>query len=438
MKIKKYYHDQYLAMQPRWQRARAAAAGEDEVHNGGELWLPKLAEEKDEEYKKRVAMTPFYNATWRTIISLRGLMFRKDPTVSDFDKYEGQLNDVTGLGFGYSGLCKFAALECLIVGRVGLLVDYSDRPVIVTYVAENIIDWANDKSMVRLFEGKTKDGKEKHRVLELDESGLYIQRLVEVADGKETEIEQIIPMIAGKRFDYLPFVLMGVDSLEYDVEIPPLIDLINVNMHHYIMSSAYERGCFLSGLPSMFIYGNRDETRNIYIGSSVANSFPDPETKAEILEVRGNFGALKENLYNKEMQMASLGARMLEPQKAGVEAEGAIERRMSGDESVLADMAGTLSEGLTKALYIYLAWFGKDDPDFSLEINREFLPARMTAQEISAMFLSWQGGAISHETLFYNLKRAGYVPEAINFEDEQSRIGDNPPGMTAANATNPV
>lgn len=433
MKIKKFYHDNYLAMFPRWQRARAAAAGEDEVHAGGELWLPRLAEEKDEEFKKRIAMTPFYNATWRTIISLRGLMFRKDPIISDAEKYEDELNDTTGRGYRYTDLCKFAALECLIVGRVGLLVDYSDRPVIVSYVAENIIDWADDKSMVRLLEGKTKDGKEKHRVLMLDESGLYIQKIVEVVDGKETEIEEIIPMLAGKRFDYIPFIMMGVDSMEYDVEIPPLIDLVNVNMHHYIMSSAYERGCFFSGLPSLFIFGNRDDTRNIYIGSSVANSFPDPETRAEILEVKGNFGALKENLISKEMQMASLGARMLEPRKAGVESEGALERRMSGDESVLADMASTLSLGLTKAFYIYLAWYGKDDPEFSLEVNREFLPSKLSAQEISAMFLSWQGGAISHETLFYNYKRAGYIPESSNFEDEQNKISDSPPGLTNAN-----
>ena len=162
---------------------------------------------------------------------------------------------------------------------------------------------------------------------------------------------------------------------------------------------------FLLRASELVYFGNRDDTRNIYIGSSVANSFPDPETRAEILEVKGNFGALKENLISKEMQMASLGARMLEPRKAGVESEGALERRMSGDESVLADMASTLSLGLTKAFYIYLAWYGKDDPEFSLEVNREFLPSKLSAQEISAMFLSWQGGAISHETLFYNYKR---------------------------------
>lgn len=408
-------HTDYIRMRDRWERCRAAAAGEDEVHQGGAKWLPSLALETPEEYTKRVAMTPFVNATWRTIIGLRGLMFRKDPVLSDYDD---ELTDLDGLT--HIELAKTIALEALIVGRVGVINDFSDKPIIKIYVAESIIDWENDKSMVRLLESKI-NGVETHRVLALDDSGLYIQQIYEIKNGKEKLIEEIIPTLNGKRFDYIPFTVIGVDSLDYDVEIPPLIDLVNVNMHHYVMSSAYERGCFFSGLPSLFIYGNRDNDKVIYIGSSMANSFPSPDTRAEILEVKGNFEALKRNLESKEMQMAALGAKMLEPQKAGVEAEGTLERRMSGEESILADMASTISKGLAKVFYIHLAWMGIDDPDFSYEINREFLPSRLTSQEISALFMAWQGGAISYETLFYNYKRAGLIQEHIQSEEEQDK-----------------
>jgi len=407
----KFYNDDYISMQKRWERCRAAAAGEDEVHAGGEKWLPMLSLETQEDYKKRLHMTPFYNASWRTMIGLRGLMFRKDPIKSD--NFE--------LDFDHVELSKFCALESLTVGRVGLLVDFSNKPVIVPYVAESILDWKQG-GMVRLLDGVLENQKEIHRILKL-ENGVYIQRIYEVsiATGKEELIEEIIPKIKGGSLDYIPFVIIGVDSLDWEAEIPPLIDLVNINMHHYVMSSAYERGCFLSGLPSMFIYGNRDTTKVIYIGSSVANSFPDPDTRAEILEVKGNFGALKENLEKKEMQMASLGAKMLEPQKAGVEAEGTLERRMSGEESILADMASTLSNGLTLAIKYYLKWITDNVDDFSLEINREFLPTKLTAQELTSIMLAWQGGAISKETLFYNYKKAGIIEENVTFEDEQSR-----------------
>ena len=409
-------HQDYNRMSLRWDRCRAAAAGEDEIHEGGEKWLPKLSLETDDDYKKRLYMTPYFNATWRTIIALRGLMFRKDPVVSDYDD---KLASVDGVS--HDEISKRVALECLTVGRCGVLNDHDGiMPTIRIYVAESILNWEQDK-LARLFESKNDKGVETHRVLKLDDSGLYMQELYEIKNGKETLIDTIMPMIGGKRFDYIPFTIIGVDSLDWDVEIPPLIDLVNVNMHHYVMSSAYERGCFLSGLPSLFIYGNRDNDKVIYIGSSMANSFPDPQTKAEILEVRGNFGALKENLLSKEMQMAALGAKILEPQKAGVESEGALARRMSGEESVLADMAGTISNGMTKVFYIYLSWLGINDESFTYEINREFLPSRLTSQEISSLFMAWQGGAISYETLFYNYKRASLIPENVDFEEEQDR-----------------
>lgn len=424
----KFYHDDYIRMSKRWERCRAAAAGEDEVHDGGEKWLPKLAMESDDDYIKRLAMTPFYNATWRTMIGLRGLMFRKDPVIAE---------DIEFTEFDHVELAKFCALESLIVGRVGLLVDYSDRPIIASYVAESILDWDSGQ-YVRLLEQKLDKGKERHRVLKLDDAGKYIQEVYEVslATGKEDLIEQIYPMINGAKLDFIPFVIIGVDSLDWNAEIPPMIDLVNINMHHYVMSSAYERGCFLSGLPSMFIYGNRDDKKTIYIGSSVANSFPDPETRAEILEVKGNFGALKENLETKELQMASLGAKMLEPQKAGIEAEGTLERRMSGEESILADMASTLSNGLTAAYGYYLQWSGIDTDEFNYEINREFLPTKLSAQEITAIMLAWQGGGISRETMFYNYKRAGIVEENTSFEDEQGRLDTQNPFGNDANRTN--
>ena len=49
------------------------------------------------------------------------------------------------------------------------------------------------------------------------------------------------------------------------------------------------------------------------------------------------------------------------------------------------------------------------------------MPSRLTSQEISSLFMAWQGGAISYETLFYNYKRASLIPENVDFEEEQDR-----------------
>ena len=125
-------HQDYNRMSLRWDRCRAAAAGEDEIHEGGEKWLPKLSLETDDDYKKRLYMTPYFNATWRTIIALRGLMFRKDPVVSDHDDKMASID-----GVSHDEIAKRIALECLTVGRCAVLNDHDGlMPTVKIYVAE--------------------------------------------------------------------------------------------------------------------------------------------------------------------------------------------------------------------------------------------------------------------------------------------------------------
>lgn len=114
----------------------------------------------------------------------------------------------------------------------------------------------------------------------------------------------------------------------------------------------------------------------------------------------------------------------------GVEAAETVARRQSGEESVLASMAATASQGLTKALQWMAMWIGDTSP-VSYSLNRDFLPQSMTAQELTALVAAWQSGAISQETLFNNLKAGEIVADSDTFEEEQARIANAYPGYTA-------
>jgi hypothetical protein len=72
-------HPQYDDMLSRWQKCRDASIGEHAVHAAGVTYLPLLHQETQSNYKLRLCMTPFFNATWRTIAGLRGMVFRKPP-----------------------------------------------------------------------------------------------------------------------------------------------------------------------------------------------------------------------------------------------------------------------------------------------------------------------------------------------------------------------
>ena len=101
----------------------------------------------------------------------------------------------------------------------------------------------------------------------------------------------------------------------------------------------------------------------------------------------------------------------------------------SGENSVLSGIAQNISTGITEALKIFSLWAGGDD-NITLELNREFLDMRLTAQELTALVSAWQSGAISQDTLFYNFKNGELYEDDLTLEDEQSRIDNSSVSMS--------
>lgn len=456
-----FLHPQYEKMQQRWKDARDAADGEYEVHAAREAHLPRLNQEDDHDYGVRIKMTPWFGATWRTIIALRGMIFRRPPDIEVPDSVELLLTDIDNAGTSFTSFAQKVALDDLIVGRVGVLVDYTPvaegatvadaqnvgaRPYLCMYATENILNWEytstggkRQLSLVRLREDpagypevELKDGEELHKVLVLEEKQ-YVQYLYQVntASGKETLVDgwPRYPKRNTQHIPFIPFQPIGVDSLECKPEIPPLMDLITMNYHHYRQCSSYERGCFLTGLATMFIFGDESATP-VYVGGAKANVYPNPNTRAEYLEVKNSFDALLKNIEKKEFQMGVLGARMLEPRNAGVESGEAWKRKQAGDESVLVDMSTTLSEGMTNPLRWMAWWLGQeDDEETKVEFNKEFMPPNVDSAVLTSWMTMYIQGGMSWKTLFYNLDRAGMYPPGTKEEDEKGMIEEGTPGM---------
>jgi hypothetical protein len=452
-------HPQYQAMSSRWELCRAEFEGEHCMHEKGITFLPKLHDEEDDAYAARVKMTPFFNAYFRTISGLRGMMFRKPVVIEAPTTILEMLKDVDLAGTSLDDLAYKVAGEALSVGRVGLLVDYPEanpdatmadaqrlnlRPMIKMYKAEDIYNWRvgrvnNATVLIRVqltedfesvdaeneFKAKTE---KRYRVLDLVD-GVYRQRIFKKADndaGQEQVGSDIFPKMNNKTMGFIPLVVIGADCLGIEVEAPPLIDLATTALHHYKQATSYERGCFFSGLPTMFVSGvNRDDTE-IAIGGAIANILPRPDSKAYYVEVAGEFAALRTNLEDKKREMAVLGARMLEQQKANVESADTIARRQSGEESLLAATAQTISQGLTTALGWFSEWASATG-DATVALNHDFVPAGMTSADLVALVGAWQSGAISQETLFNNLKAGEIIADDVTYEEEQEKIASATP-----------
>ena len=451
-------HPSYLEYEPLWEKCEDAAEGEADIHEAGVKYLPKLSGELPEDYEKRKNRTGFFNATWRTIAALRGMLLRKPPTVETPAAIAPYLEDVDMAGTSLYSFVQDVIEDCLITGRIGVLVDHPPmpeagmtvaqaealgmRPKLCQYDAEEIINWrearinnAMQLSLVVLCEKAPinsdefgHDSEKRYRVLDLID-GQYRQRVFKINEqGNDQLLEEFYPTANGKSIDFIPFVFIGADESGADCEVPPLMDLVDMNLKHYAVSADYEHACHFSGLPTLFISGHNphDTDPKIYIGGPSANCLPDPQAKAYFVETSGDFPALRTNLEDKKAQMAVLGARMLEGQHNGVESAETVTRRTSGEQSLLSAMAQTISGGIERCLEIMAMWSNAPGP-VRFELNRDFTPAGMTFQELSARVAAWQSGAISHQELYAQLVKGEVIAQEVTFEEMQAQIGDTAP-----------
>jgi hypothetical protein len=138
----------------------------------------------------------------------------------------------------------------------------------------------------------------------------------------------------------------------------------------------------------------------------------------------------------KEKQMAALGARMLAPEKAGVEAANTLSMRHNGEDSVLAGIAKLVATGLTEVLTFMAEWAGIAGT-VEYKLNTDYLPKGMSAQDLTALMSAWQQGGISYQTLFSNLQRSEIIAADATPEDEQAAINTEGPTLAMISAANP-
>jgi len=464
-------HPNYINMAPKWERCRDTVAGQDAVHAAGEKYLPRLKDQDDTDYKAYVTRAQFYNAVWRTIAALSGMVFRKKPIINVADSIKPYLQDVTLSGIPFHILAQRSTLEVLTTGRLGILVDYPQtsvaemtladaqklnvRPTMQVYPAESIINWktahignATVLTMVVLTEDTSLEGNEfehktetHYRVLDLvpratltgalsgEISNAYRVRVFRINDKKEDEQigEDLFPLMNGKPLGFIPFYFMGVDDTTTEIDEPPLIDLVDVNLAHYRLDADHKHGLHFGGLPTPVIsgYTKQNESEKLYVGSSAAWVFPDPQAKATYLEYTGQgLEPIAKEKDRLEQQMAILGARLLSSEKKATETAQTAQIHRAGESSILSAIAQTISIVLTKALQTFSKWAGVEEKDTGITLNQEFMPPEVTPQELASWLQGWQMGApgFSDQGLFDLLQKREMVASDITLEDEQERI----------------
>src|SRR5689334_16495867 len=113
-------HPDYNHYLPKWKRAEDVIEGQDAVHKAGVAYLPRLKDQSDEDYQAYVKRAGFYNATWRTIAGLVGMVFRKPPTQDLPVSFKSYTDDIDMRGTTLDQFAKCVVEDVIGMGRIGI------------------------------------------------------------------------------------------------------------------------------------------------------------------------------------------------------------------------------------------------------------------------------------------------------------------------------
>jgi hypothetical protein len=481
-------HPSYDEFLPAWSILRDVVTGESAVKAAGEKYIPRLELQSDTEYDAYVNRGFFYNATARSVDGYLGIIFRKLPAyqIGPKGKAFGSVlseieNDVDLAGTSLPSYAKKVVEEVLVVGRCGSLVDWNtvidQRAYLCLYHAEDILNWQTIRvggvyggelrySLISLREKQERPNPadpfvpievEVIRVLRLVPFGDSFAYQVEIweqvpskTNKKKVEWEitdSFTPLRRGKPLDRIPFVFHGPSNSAPEPEKSPIQDIVNVNLDHFRLSTDYRHGMHFTALPTAWVSGF-DKNTELRIGAAAAWVTDQVGAAAGFLEFKGQGLLTFERALDRcERLLGVLGSRLLESQKRVSESAEALSIRQSGEFSIIQDIAASVSDSMDELLNWVYWWHSTeaspDDvtPEHAIfKLNSDFEANLLSASELLAMVYAWQSGAISRDTLHYNLRQGEVLPPGRTEEQEAALILANPappppvaiPKLTAA------
>lgn len=438
-------------MSESWCRIRAACEGQEAVKLLGDKILPRpnpadtsvANQARYEGYLKRAV---FYNVSGRTLGGLVGYVFAKEPVVTLPATLKSVEENVDGSGVTLNQQAKAALRQVLSLGRAGLLVDYPTTekstsrqdlldkniaPTIVLFEAEQITNWRTSVIGAQVFldllvlketvgvPGKDEFeyiGETQYRVLTRTSEGVD-GRIFRKEQGKDTYEEDKSKAYQpldkkGQRLKVIPFTFLGSHNNDPAVDMPPLLDLVNLNLAHFCNSADHEESCFMVGQPTPWLSGLTEQWVTTVLGGTVHLGsraiLPLPEGgSAGLLQADPNtmpFEAMK----HKELQMMALGAKLVEQKEVQQTATEASMNHAS-EVSTLTSCAQNVFLGYKRALEFAGQFVDAETAKITYELSEPLAIQIITPEQASAIMALWMGGAIDFEETRQLLRKSGWA-----------------------------
>ena len=426
------------------------------VNSTDEEYLPKLNGQDKKQYNSYKKRAVFFGAMSRTVTALVGAIDRKPPEVMGADSLKEFMKDVTGTGISLDEFLKDVEEEVMISGRVVVCVDRKNssdnRPYLVWYKSEDCINWFSEQytdfdqrltGMIFRESYYDVDKDNKYKQVQKDQYREFTMKDGNVtvniwrdksedltsefgnAEKPEYEIAETYTLTnRGKSLGFIPCVPVVADGSPFEVPQPPLLDLVDVNLAHYRNSADYEHGMHWTALPTPVLTGLNGKDSKISIGSGSAIILPDPQSSAMFLEFSGQgLSTIKTAMDHKEMMMSALGARMLASRMDQSTSAEVARINYSGETASLSNVARSMSRGMTRLLKMVAMWENnKGHEGIEVHLNEDYVDTKLAGADLSALMAAYQGGAISLDSLIWNMASGELLPLGRTVEDEIALI----------------
>ncbi len=438
---------------PRYEMIEDCLEGEYAVKEKKTTYLPKpnptdTSAANQSRYDDYIKRAIFYNVTARTSDALVGQIFLRPPEV-ELPELLGPIEkNANGEGLDIIQLTKEACSYVLPYGRGGMLADYPTtegmvsrgdimegrvRPTIRFYKPKDIINWetriiGNETVLTmvvlkEVFERRDMDSfkvskYEQFRALELlDDGCVRVSIFVYDADHRGMDKERVYTIcdVDGNEFGRIPFTFIGSENNDCYIDRPPLYTMSVLNIAHYRNSADYEESLYFIGQPTLFISGvTEDWVKDVWKGTlrlGARGVIPGPpDSSASLIQATPNSLA-KEGMDQKEEQMISVGAKLVERQSGVERKEKEIEIEAAGDTSILTSIAQNVESAVIESLKFAAKFVGADENQIKFNVNKNFDLTSLTAEELRQIneIADSDNPVLSFEERRAIVKRSGYA-----------------------------
>ena len=433
-----------------WRDCRDWAAGAVAVKKAGERYLPPLDVHLRSDqvggqgklYSAYLKRARVFEAYRRTLEFMTGIAFARplvgaESSVLPTGNMDGSYNSTASVH-------RSVFLELLTTSRGAAFVDWDEarrQPFVRLFKPEQVTDWDYDAEgnlvyaeieELRLDRSGEQPKMRLHRLVLEIRGGRYVSH-VEYRDDEQNWVTlegsgKAPERPAGTAMTEIPLVFYSVEGIGPRFETPVLYGIVELSKGHYVTDADLRHGAALTARPTVYTIGDTGE-QELVIGSSVAWNLPHG-TEVGMLQFRGeSLQLLMEMQKADEQKMAALGARMLETEKRGVEASDTLRLRMGGGHASLSRVAETSVLVMRWVLNEMGLWLGAEVDADAYDMDRNFIPERMTPEELTALMSAVQSGMMSLDAYLYNVQRGGLLPDDSSAEEEKERIKLGSPGV---------